>query len=111
MFGISTALASWDQFGTWAKFNYRGESGYGTGYGGLCSLCVTIVSTLFIFLQLFGFFFFPAYNQSATIIYLGVSSGIEQDYTMYEGDFLPTFWVNTTHTMAGDETISFKWTP
>ena len=62
MFGISTWLAGWDQFGSWAKFNYRGEQGYGTGCGGCCSLFVTILTGLFIIIQLFGFFFYPAYN-------------------------------------------------
>ena len=62
MFGISTWLAGWDQFGSFAKFNYRGQSGYGTGYGGCCSLIVTIITVLFLSIQMLGFVMSPAYN-------------------------------------------------
>ncbi len=62
MYGIGTWFASWDSFGSWAKFNYRGESGFGTAAGGFCSLVVTIVSAFFIIVQLYSFFFDVGYN-------------------------------------------------
>ena len=62
MFGIATFLSKYDQFGSQAGFNYRGESGYGTGIGGCCSLCITLMVTLFTFMQLYAFFFHAAYN-------------------------------------------------
>ena len=61
MFGIATWLSGWDEFGSGAKFNYRGESGYGTGMGGFCSLVVTIITTLFITVQLWSMLD-PSYN-------------------------------------------------
>ena len=61
MFGIGTWLSGWDEFGSGAKFNYRGESGYGTSMGGFCSLMVTTITTLFIGVQLLGMVW-PSYN-------------------------------------------------
>lgn len=57
MYGIGTYFASWDAFGSWAKFNYRGESGFGTAWGGFCSLIITILTSFFIILQLYSFVF------------------------------------------------------
>ena len=57
MWGVMTWFAGHDQLGTFAKFNYRGESGYGTGFGGCCSLLVTFITTVFIFVMLYSFFF------------------------------------------------------
>ena len=71
MFGIGTWLSNHDQFGTWAKFNYRGESGYGTSWGGFCSLLVSTITFLFITLMLWGWIFDPDYSQTTKIIYLG----------------------------------------
>lgn len=56
-FGIATFLAKYDSFGTWAKFNYRGDSGYGTGLGGCCSILVTAITVSFILVQMWGFVF------------------------------------------------------
>ena len=71
-FGIATALSKYDSFGSWAKFNYRGESGYGTGIGGCCSIIVTLITIFFVGLQFWGFVFQASYNQSTTTLYKGV---------------------------------------
>lgn len=70
MWGIGTWLAKQDQFGGWAKFNYRGESGFGTGWGGCFSLLLTIATFFFVSIQLLAFTFYPAYNQQSTVTYL-----------------------------------------
>lgn len=112
MFGISTWLAGWDQFGSWAKFNYRGEAGYGTGYGGFCSLVVNIIATLFIFVQLTGFVFSPSYNQTQTTVYLATGAEKSSDpYTIYQNDFIPTFAVHMYHDEPGTEEIDYWWLP
>ena len=48
MWGIGTWLAKKDQFGSWAKFNYRGESGFGTSWGGCFSLLLTLATFFFV---------------------------------------------------------------
>ena len=85
MWGISTWFAGHDEFGSSAKFNYRGESGYGTGYGGLCSLIVTIISGGFISLMLFGFFYTAQYNSNATTLYLGSGGYAADPYNITVG--------------------------
>ena len=57
MWGIATFLAKQDQFGSWAKFNYRGEAGYGTGLGGCCSLIVIFITIVFTTIQMYGWAF------------------------------------------------------
>ena len=71
MFGIATWLSGYDQFGTWAKFNYRGQSGYGTSWGGFCSLLVSTITFLFIVVMLWGWIYRPEYAQNTIIKYLG----------------------------------------
>ena len=48
MYGFGTYFASWDSFGSTAKFNYRGEAAFGTSWGGFCSLVVTIMTAFFV---------------------------------------------------------------
>ena len=100
MFGIMTWLASYDQFGSFAKFNYRGESGYGTGCGGFCSMFLTFIGAVFISVQIFGFFWEPSYNQQNTTVYFTDVMG-DNSYTMLPGDFLATYWVKTSHDFEG----------
>ncbi len=92
MYGIGTWLASWDSFGLWAKFNYRGESGFGTSYGGFCSLIVTIVTAFFVIVQIYSFLFNTNYNQSDTQLFL---TGGDGGYIIQPGDFLPSFAIFT----------------
>ena len=43
-----------------------------------------------------------------------MASGLTSEYTIQEGDFLPTFWVNVTHAVAGGDPatdIRYFWTP
>ena len=46
------AIRSWvrgqDQFGSYARFNYRGDSGYGTSVGGCCSVLITFLVSILI---------------------------------------------------------------
>ena len=46
--GVSSWFSKYDQFGSFAKFNYRGESGYGTGLGGCCSLLLSGFVVVFV---------------------------------------------------------------
>ena len=92
MYDIGTWLASWDSFGSWAKFNYRGESGFGTSYGGFCSLIVTIVTAFFVIAQIYSFLFDANYNQSDTKVFL---TGGDGGYIVQPGDFLPSFAILT----------------
>ena len=108
MFGIGTYFAGWDEFGQSAKFNYRGESGYGTGLGGCCSLFVTILTALFISIQLIGMFN-PSYNSVMTTTYLGSEIGIDPDhvpgYDIQTGDLVPTFMTITNN---GEDPIEYN---
>ena len=97
MWGIATWLSNHDEFGTWAKFNYRGESGYGTGWGGFCSLLITLMTAGFTIVQLYGFCFDPSFNTSETTYFL--ATNIDEDvepYTLKTGDLVPTFFIKTT---------------
>ena len=89
---ISTWLSKYDQFGTYAKFTYHGEAGFGTGVGGCCSLFITCNVAIFVFLQLWAFIYLPQWNNGYTINYLDSSLGHEVlPYTITAGDFIPTF--------------------
>lgn len=57
-------IAGQDEFGTWAKFNYKEEAGFGTVIGGMCSLCLTAISAMFVFIQMYGWAFQASYNNS-----------------------------------------------
>ena len=114
MWGIATWFSKQDQFGSWAKFNYRGESGYGTGYGGCCSVIVTIISFLFIVMQLYGWIFQPSYNQDQTTTYLSNSSDQANAYEITPGGFLPTFIVSTHHKSSDNALLDdyeYNWSP
>ena len=67
---VKNFLARSDQFGSWAKFRYRQESGYGTRYGGLCSVVLFAMTFLFAAVQLFGWTYNPNYNQTTTVLYI-----------------------------------------
>ena len=97
------SLARRDSFGTWAKFHYREESGFGTTFGGCCSLILKVSTFLFAFVQLLGWKYRPTYSQSTQDLYipnaespLDLSRGLH--YSIELGDFLPTFVVYTNHT-------------
>ena len=91
---FSSWLADQDDFGTWAKFNFRGKSGYGTGYGGCITLFLTIMTIGFIILQITGFAFTPNYNSQSTTFYLDDSQE-NITYFLQPGDFIPNFMVMT----------------
>ena len=41
-----------------------------------------------------------------------MSDGLNEDYVIQEGDFVPTYWVNvTTHMAECDGPIEYFWTP
>ena len=88
-----TWLAKWDEFGCYAKFNYRGNDGYGTGFGGICSLLVTGLSAFFIVVQLYSFIFQTNYNQQQQINYLMQENLPSTWYDLQVSDFMPTFLV------------------
>ena len=93
---ITSWFKSQDSLGSFATFNYRGENGYGTVTGGICSLIVTFISAGFIFLQLYGFFTEASYNQAVTTYYFSDDAGTHDGYTMQPGDYLATFLIKTT---------------
>jgi len=110
MFGIASWLAGHDQLGTFAKFNYRGESGYGTGLGGFCSLVVTIITIMFTFTVIYPWVTSPSYNQSATTVYLGAGGVVPDPYEIEVGEFLPTYWIITNdddHTHNGKDYFNY----
>ena len=105
MFGIATWLSRYDEFGSYAKFNYRGESGYGTGIGGCCSLIVYWMVALFVFMQLWAFAFKPQWNSATTVNYLDSKIGEKVDaYEIEVGDLMPTFTIST-HYQDGTESL------
>ena len=113
---IKRKLARRDSFGTWAKFHYRKESGFGTTFGGFCTLILKISIFLFASVQLFGWRYKPAYIQSTLDLYipnaespLDLSRGLH--YSIELGDFLPTFVVYTNHTKEDGTSEEYWWTP
>ena len=94
MFGIGSFFSSYDAFGSWAKFNYRGQSGYGTGLGGCCSLFVSLITALFIGSQSITFFTEANYTQSTEVTYLRNGAG-DGGYKLKQVDFIPAFTIYT----------------
>ena len=105
MEGFTQWVRGQDQLGSWAKFNYRGDSGYGTFFGGICSLIVTLIAGAFIFIQLFGLVFEPDYNQQLTTLYY---TNELVEYTMQPGDYLPTFLIYSRETQDFNDADSFE---
>ncbi len=100
MYGIGSWFASWDQFGSWAKFNYRGEGGFGTAAGGCCSLIVTVLTAFLITMQLYCFLFNASFNQATTELYY---TGDNEGYDVGPGDFLPSFTIITHDDSAHED--------
>ena len=70
MKAIKSCLSKRDKFGTWAKFHYRKESGFGTTFGGLCSLILMTLTGIFAFVQLVGWKYKPTYTQTTQVLYI-----------------------------------------
>ena len=86
-------LQKQDRFGQWAKFNYRGKAKFGTCPGGCASFILWTFSTVFLWVQLYGFFFEPSYSERGTTSYVSFDSS--PTYTFESGDFIPTFYIRT----------------
>ena len=116
MKSIKSFLGRRDSFGTWAKFHYRKESGFGTTFGGICSLILYISTFLFASVQLFGWTYRPTYSQSTQVLYIPNAESPQDlarglHYSIELGDFLPTFVVYTNHTKEDGTSEEYWWTP
>ena len=67
---LKSCFTKTDEFGTWAKFHYKNESGFGTTIGGICSLILYTITLLFAMVQIFGWFYYPSYSQTTEEYYI-----------------------------------------
>ena len=103
-----------DEFGSYARFNYRGESGYGTGIGGCLSLIITSLVAFLTIVQLSGWVFNTQYNQNTTIVYNDAKGNPEdfQESVIHHDDSTPTFIIKTTFnngTILYNDSTLFKY--
>ena len=70
-----------DQFGSYARFNYRGESGYGTCAGGIVSLILTVLVGLMGANQILRWMTSAKYDSSQMTHNLPPTTFISTEYT------------------------------